>query len=68
MKIDLTMRDIELLLFLINSAALEDFNARRPFSFSAEELALIDKLENALRREETADGEILLPETGGRYH
>ena len=48
MKIDMTPREIELLLILINEAAQGDFTLDGPPIFSIEELSLIKKLESAL--------------------
>ena len=48
MKVDLTQRDIELLLFLINEAAAGGFGTRKRSKFTMQEISLITKLEKAL--------------------
>lgn len=49
MKVDLTQKDIELLLFLINEAAAGELSSRKRSKFTIQELALITKLEKALQ-------------------
>ncbi len=49
MKVDLSQKDIELLLFLINEAAAGDLSSRKRSKFTIQELALISKLEKALQ-------------------
>lgn len=57
MKIDLTPREMELMLMLLNDAASEEFVRMSGFNiFSMEELSLMDKLENALKQEITEKG------------
>jgi hypothetical protein len=48
MKVDLTQRDIELLLFLINEAAAGGLGSRKRSKFTMQEISLITKLEKAL--------------------
>ncbi|MCB4790612.1 MAG: hypothetical protein LHV68_01875 [Elusimicrobia bacterium] len=55
MNIDLTPREIELLLILINEAAQGDFSLDGPPIYSIEELALIKKLEKALETMDKLD-------------
>ena len=56
MKVELTQRDIELLLILLNENAVGDLgDLKNQPSFSIEELALIDKLEAAIRQNELLD-------------
>ena len=52
MKVDLTQRDIELLLFLINEAASGELGTRKRTRFTIQELSLISKLEKALRNDD----------------
>jgi hypothetical protein len=52
MKVDLTQRDIELLLFLINEAAAGELSTRKRKRFTMQELSLISKLEKALRNDD----------------
>ena len=49
MKVDLSVRDIELILNLLNNAIDEDFVICEDASFTSAEVALISKLESALR-------------------
>ncbi|MHB9154328.1 MAG: hypothetical protein ACYC5N_01390 [Endomicrobiales bacterium] len=58
MKVDLTFRDIELILMLIGDAAAGDFPDSSPI-YSMEELSLVEKLEAALRRGEILEKELL---------
>jgi|GEM_PF-3108469 len=48
MKVDLTQRDIELLLFLMNEAAAGELGSRKRSKFTMQEISLITKLEKAL--------------------
>lgn len=59
MKIDLTERDIELLLSLLADAATDDVNYRPSSFFSIEEIALIDKLEAALKKGDLDEPELM---------
>ncbi len=52
MKVDLTQRDIELLLFLVNEAAAGDSGLKKRTKFTIQELALLTKLEKALKNED----------------
>ncbi len=52
MKVDLTQRDVELLLFLINEAAQGELGTRKRSRFTIQELSLISKLEKALRNDD----------------
>jgi len=54
MKIDLTSREVELILALLSDIAAdgEEFDLNTQSALSIEELALIEKLEMALKREE----------------
>jgi 3-deoxy-D-arabino-heptulosonate 7-phosphate (DAHP) synthase class II len=58
MKLDLTLRDIELMLMLMHEAATLDTGENAQPVFTMEEMALIDKLETALKREEILSQEI----------
>ena len=48
MKVDLTQRDIELLLFLINEAAASELGSKQRSKFTMQEISLMTKLEKAL--------------------
>ncbi len=52
MKVDLTTREIELILLLVNEIAMENWDSKKNPAFSLEELTLIEKLETALRKED----------------
>lgn len=49
MKVDLTQREMEYILFLINESAGMSDDARVSSGYSTDELELMDKLETALR-------------------
>jgi hypothetical protein len=57
MKIDFTMREIEIILMLLNEVASEEFPLGNSAFYSVDELTLVNKLENALK------AEMLLKET-----
>jgi hypothetical protein len=59
MKIDLTARDIELLLTLLADTISDDQGFKSPIAYSIEELALIDKLEAALRKGDMEEPELM---------
>ncbi|MCX5778262.1 MAG: hypothetical protein NTU66_03445 [Elusimicrobia bacterium] len=52
MKIDLTHRDIEMILSVVYETAGKDTEGVLPGGFSIDDLVLIDKLEAALKRVE----------------
>ena len=52
MKVDLTQRDIEMLIFLINEAAAGQLGSRKRSKFTMQEISLITKLEKALGNED----------------
>lgn len=52
MKVDLTPREIEVLLILMNEAASGDFTLDGPPIYSTEELSIVKKLEAALEHGE----------------
>ena len=52
MKVDLTQRDIEMLIFLINEAASGQLGTRKRSKFTMQEISLITKLEKALGNED----------------
>jgi hypothetical protein len=70
MKVDLSSRDIELLLLLINESASPDgFTLNDAGVFSFEELALIEKLESALKKCEMIEKTMLdAPSSDTVYH
>ncbi|MCL2389391.1 MAG: hypothetical protein FWC85_03300 [Elusimicrobia bacterium] len=49
MKVNLTQRDIELIIHLVNEYALSNSESEAKLSYSMDELLLLDKLEVALR-------------------
>jgi hypothetical protein len=59
MKIDLTARDIELLLALLADTAYGKKGFNASIVYSMEELVLIDKLEAALRQETVDEPELM---------
>jgi len=59
MKIDLTPRDIELLLELLSDTVTDELDFKSPITYSIEELALIDKLETALRKSDLDEPELM---------
>jgi hypothetical protein len=59
MKIDLTARDIEILLTLLADSVTDENGYKTPMAFSIEELAIIDKLEAALRKENLGEPELM---------
>ena len=50
MKVELSARDIELILFLLGNTLVNDFDTGKPLIFSIEDIALIEKLEKALNK------------------
>ena len=50
MKVDLTPREIELILLLVGDSAASEFEFDEPSLYSMEELTLISKLESALKQ------------------
>jgi hypothetical protein len=48
MKVELSPRDIELILFLLGNTLANDFDSGKPLIYSIEDIALIEKLEKAL--------------------
>lgn len=48
MKVELSARDIELILFLLGNTLVNDFDTGKPLIFSIEDISLIEKLEKAL--------------------
>ncbi|HBU69971.1 MAG TPA: hypothetical protein DEE98_06250 [Elusimicrobia bacterium] len=50
MKVDLTPREIELILLILNDVAASDFEFEGSAVFSSEELSIISKLEMALKQ------------------
>jgi hypothetical protein len=59
MKIDLTARDIEILLTLLADSVTDENGYKTPMAFSIEELAIIDKLEAVLRKENIEEPELM---------
>jgi hypothetical protein len=59
MKIDLTARDIEILLTLLADNVSDEEGCKMPIAFSIEELAIIDKLEAALRKDNIEEPELM---------
>ncbi|MCL2144193.1 MAG: hypothetical protein FWH43_01670 [Endomicrobia bacterium] len=49
MKVDLTQKEMEYILFLINESAYELSDGKKSGEYTIDELKLMDKLENALR-------------------
>ena len=49
MKVDLTQKEMEYILFLINESAYELSGGKDSGEYTIDELKLMDKLENALR-------------------
>lgn len=59
MKIELTEKEIELLLLLINDVVTNNFNVNGKPIYSLEEINLIEKFENALKLHEISKKNIL---------
>ena len=68
MKVDLTARDIELILSLLAGSAAEDMYFRSPSLYSLEESALLDKLEAALKKFSSKEIDILDTGSSGFCH
>ena len=66
MLVDLTKREIELLVSLINDAAQGDFSFGGPPVFSVEELNLVEKLENILSMPEIPAETVKTSKKGGK--
>jgi hypothetical protein len=49
MKVNLTQRDIEFIIHLVNEYALDSSENEAKLNYSMDELLLLDKLEGALR-------------------
>ena len=56
MNIDLSQREMELILTLINDAAKGDFSLSGPPIYSDEELALVERFESAMSKFDAQNG------------
>lgn len=68
MKVDLTQRDIELLLLVLNDVAQSYDNLDEQPIYSIEEFTLVEKLEAALRKSESAEKMLLDTKVERVYH
>ena len=59
MKIELSMRDIGIILSLLSEVAMDEYGMMSNSSSSMEEFALMDKLETALQRGLLVEHELL---------
>ena len=59
MKVDLTTRDIELILSLLSESAGDDIYFKSSMLYSMEELMLLEKLESALSKCDSKEADIL---------
>ena len=68
MKVELSARDIELILSLIAASEPDDVYFGASAFFSIEEISLIEKLEKALKDSGTKDADILDTGSSGYCH
>jgi hypothetical protein len=68
MKIDLTHRDIELILSVLYETAGKEIEISMQGSFTIDDLALIDKLEAALKRGEFFGEDSIHAPVSDLYH
>jgi len=68
MKIELSSRDIELILLLLQESVSDKLDTNNPDALSLEEFALMERLENALRNIEASEQDILDIKSGTVYH
>jgi len=68
MKVELTSRDIELILSLLAESASEELYFRSSSLYSVEEIALLEKLESALRKCDLKEADILDTGSSGFCH
>jgi len=59
MKIDITAREIELMLMLLSDVASDDTSDKPSSFYSIEEIALMEKFEAALRKSDLIEPELL---------
>ena len=68
MKVELTARDIELMIALLAQSASDDMFFNPSQLFSIEEMALLEKLESALRKCDPKEVDILDTGSSGFCH
>lgn len=68
MKIDLSVKDIELILLLVNDTFGMEVSGKSKYSLSGDEISLVQKLERALKEMEISQKEIFGLEVDEMYH
>ncbi len=68
MKIDLTARDIELMIAILSESASDDMFFKPSQLYSMEEITLLEKLESALRKCDLKEVDILDTGSSGFCH
>jgi hypothetical protein len=68
MKVDLTARDLELMLMLLNDEVTDKIDLNDPNIIAIEEFTLLEKLENALRNGAAFEQETFDMKTSNVFH
>jgi len=68
MKVDLSVRDIELILSLLSDSGPDELGMAPSLVYSFEEVALLEKLETALKKCDLAEKDILDTGSSGFCH
>lgn len=68
MKINLSVKDIELILLLVNDTFGREVSGKAEYSLSGDEISLVQKLERALKEMEISQKEIFGLEIDEMYH